>query len=130
MASSLPRDSSFATSARDQVEDALESLDLSRVDKVWVFKANPTTGAPDSGSFSSCSTNCLKFKGSASGLIADGGSYAASGQNACLGSLGPPDQIGVYVEYRYDSRIGLFGGKRLTENTVMRLEPVTTGACK
>jgi Flp pilus assembly protein TadG len=129
MASSLPRDASFASSAKDQVEDALRGMDMSRVDKVWVFRANPANGLPESGGFASCST-CVRFKGSGAALVADGGAgWAATAQNACSGSQ---DQLGVYVEYRYPSRLGfLFSNRVLSESTVMRLEPYTgLGACQ
>lgn len=129
MGASLARDPSFATASRDQVAAALGGLDLSRVNKVWVFKANATTGKPDTGSYTSC-TACVRYKGSPTGLVADGGAgWAAVQQNACANQQ---DQLGVYVEYRYSSRLGfLFSGKVLSESTVMRLEPYRgTGACK
>ncbi len=128
MASSLPRDATFASLARGQVEDALAGAQMDRVDKVWVFKANASTGLPDSGGFASCST-CVKYKGSGNLLIPDGApGWTAAQQNACLGSQ---DYLGVYVEYRYPSRLGFFfGNKVLTESTVMRLEPYSgLGTC-
>ncbi len=127
MGSSLPRYSTFATDTKDQVEDALAGVQMSRVNKVWVFKANAATGLPDSGNFTTC-TVCVKFKGSGSSLVSDGGTWAYTSQNACAGSQ---DMLGVYVEYRYPSRLGfLFNSKILTESTVMKLEPYTgLGAC-
>ena len=129
MAAGLPRDAAFATTSASQVAGALGSADLSRVSAVWVFKANGTTGLPDSGSYASCST-CVKFKGTASGLVADGPSgWAASSQNACTGTQ---DSVGVYVQYRYPSRLGFFFPNQfVTESTIMRLEPLDkTGPCK
>ena len=129
MGSSLARDPSFAAASRDQVASAMGSLDLSRVNKVWVFKANATTGKPDTGNFTSCSA-CVRYRGGPSGLVADGSpGWTATSQNACANQQ---DQLGVYVEYRYSSRLGfLFSGKVLSESTVMRLEPYRgTGACK
>jgi TadE-like protein len=129
VASSLPRDAAFATSASDQVLDAMGPVDVSRITAVWVYKANPTTGLPDSGSFASCST-CVKYRGTSGGLVADGApGWAASAQNACAGSQ---DAVGVYVQYRYPSRLGFFfDNQRLHESTVMRLEPYDrTGACR
>jgi Flp pilus assembly protein TadG len=128
-ASSLPRDSAFATSAIAQVGSALGAMDVSRVSAVWVFKANPATGLPDSGGFTSCAT-CVKYVGSASGLVPDGApGWTANDQNACSGTM---DTVGLYVQYRYPSRLGFFfKNQRLTESTVMRLEPYDrTGACK
>lgn len=129
MASGLPRDASFATTTATQVAGALGSADLSRVGAVWIFKADATTGLPDSGNFTTCST-CVKFKGSASGLVADGPSgWAAASQNACIGTQ---DTVGVYVRYRYPSRLGyFFPNQFVTESTVMRLEPLDkAGPCK
>ena len=127
---SQPRVNGFRDSTRDQVQDALRAVDISRVTKVWIFKAR-SDGTPQSGSFSSCTTSCIRYTGSATGLqlVADNWSY--SSQNACLGATGPPDDFGVYVEYTYRPRLGLFfNGLMLKQNTVMRLEPVTTGACR
>jgi hypothetical protein len=43
---------------------------------------------------------------------------------ALSGSQGPPDYIGVWVEFRHDMLTGLFGGQRtITDQTVMRIEP-------
>jgi hypothetical protein len=129
VASSLPRDGTFASSASDQVLDAMGSVDPSRISAVWVFKANPSTGLPDSGTFTTCST-CVRYRGTAAGLVADGApGWAATAQNACAGSQ---DSVGVYVQYRYPSRLGwFFGNQRLQESTVMRLEPYDrSGACR
>lgn len=130
MASSMPRQATFGAAGADQVASTLgNSMDLSRVTAVWIFKANPTTGLPDSGSFASCSV-CAKYVGSGSALVADGPSgWAASSQNACAGSQ---DDVGVYVQYRYPSRLGwFFQNQRLTESTVMRIEPYDqAGPCK
>ena len=129
MGASLARDASFATASRDQAAAAMGGLDLSRVNKVWVFRANATTGKPDTGNFTSCTT-CVRYKGSPTGLVADGSAgWTAASQNACANQQ---DQLGVYVEYRYSSRLGfMFSGKVLSESTVMRLEPYRgSGACK
>ncbi|GAA2739338.1 hypothetical protein GCM10009867_34980 [Pedococcus aerophilus] len=129
MASGLPRDAAFATTTATQVAGALGSTDLSRVSAVWVFKADPTTGRPDSGGFTTCTT-CVKYTGSSSGLVADGSSgWAASTQNACMGSQ---DTVGVYIRYRYPSRLGFFFPNQfIAESTVMRLEPLDkAGPCK
>jgi hypothetical protein len=128
MASSMPRDPAYAAATRSQVEDALAGLDVSRVDKVWVYRADGS-GLPDSGGFAAC-TACTRFRGSGGTLVPDGGSgWAAMDQHACAGSQ---DQVGVYVEYRYASRLGfLFGGNAVSESTVMRLEPYTgSGGCQ
>jgi hypothetical protein len=96
---------------------------------VWVFRANPATGMPDSGSFASC-TSCVRYTGTSAGLTPSGSpGWAATEQNACAGTQ---DTLGVYVQYRYPSRLGwFFGGQRLSESTVMRLEPLAqAGPCK
>lgn len=130
MASSMPREATFASDTAAQVASTLgNSMDLSRVNAVWVFKANPATGLPDSGGFGSC-TVCAKYVGSGASLVADGPSgWAAGSQNACAGSQ---DSVGVYVQYRYPSRLGwFFRNQRLAESTVMRIEPYDqAGPCK
>ena len=128
-ASSLPRDANFATSAKNQITSTLGATDLSLVSAVWIFKANATTGLPDSGNFTSCGT-CVKYVGSPVGLIPSGPSgWASSTQKACLGDA---DTLGVYIRYNYPSRLGFFfKTQQLSESTVMRLEPYTgTGGCK
>lgn len=125
IASSLPRTAGFTTQARDQVEDAMSGMQMNRIDKVWIYKADATTGARPS----SCSSNCVSYTGTSGTLVANGGSWAPTNQNACAGEQ---DQLGVYVEYRYPSRLGfLWNNKVLAESTTMRLEPYTSlGACK
>ncbi|WP_460964155.1 TadE/TadG family type IV pilus assembly protein [Pedococcus soli] len=128
-AAGLPRDPAFATSAAAQVTSALGSMNLSRVNTVWVFKANPATGLPDSGNFSTCTT-CVKFVPSGSTLVVSGTpGWTWDSQNACAGTV---DTLGVYVQYRYPSRLGMFFKNTvMTESTVMRLEPYDrVGACK
>jgi Flp pilus assembly protein TadG len=125
IASSLPRTPGYATQAKDQVEDAMAGMQTSRINKVWIFKADASTGARPAA----CTTSCLSYTGTSGTLVANGGSWGESSQNACAGEQ---DQLGVYVEYRYPSRLGfLFNNKILGETTVMRLEPYTSlGACK
>ncbi len=131
MAASLPRDTTFATNGRDQVQDALSGMQMARVTDVWIYKADATTGLPPSGNFTTCNNSCIRYTGNATGLVAAGtntGTWTASQQNACSGSQ---DSVGVYVKYSYPSRVGLFNGKALSERTVMRLEPYIGGsACK
>ncbi|NYG07691.1 Flp pilus assembly protein TadG [Phycicoccus badiiscoriae] len=130
MASSLPRDPSFSSSAKDQVANALSGMVMSRVTKVWIFKADATTALPDSGNYTSCTT-CNKYVWDVptSKFVASYTGWAALNQNACQGSQ---DQLGVLVEYSYPSRLGfLWNNKVLREATVMRLEPYTgIGVCK
>ncbi len=128
-ASSLPREATYATSAKSQITSTLGSMDLSRVSAVWVFKANPSTGLPDSGSFASCTT-CVKYVGTPAGLIPNGpANWDPSAQKACAGDV---DTLGVYVRYNYPSRLGFFfPNHQVSESTVMRLEPYAkAGACK
>lgn len=125
IASSLPRTNGFSATAKDQVEDAMSGMQTNRIDKVWIYKADPTTGARPA----SCTSYCVSYTGTSGTLVANGGSWAPTDQNACAGEQ---DQLGVYVEYRYPSRLGfLWNNKVLAESTTMRLEPYTSlGACK
>lgn len=126
MASSLPRQD-FAAVTATQVQDALNGVPLSGVQQVWVYKAANGTATPTATVPGSCSTNCARFVPSSGNLVRSGGSgWAVSAQNACATKQ---DYVGVFVQYTYASRVGLFNGKTLSENTVMRLEPFAGATC-
>lgn len=128
MAASLPRNTTFAGMAKDQVKDAMSGMNMAKVTDVWIYRANLTTGMPPSGGFTTCSGNCIRYVWNGTDLAvasSNTGSWTASQQNACQGSQ---DAVGVYVKYSYPSRVGLFNGKTISEQTVMRLEPYIGGS--
>jgi hypothetical protein len=118
--SSEPMAPSFATDAAQQAANAMSDLDLSRVPKIWVFKADLATGAPASGW--ACSSDCVKFTVSAAGTLSSpSGSWTH--RNACSGSS--LDAVGVFVEYRHPSTLGFFfDNTQMQETAIMQLEPI------
>lgn len=127
MASSLPR-TNFADQTRAQVQDALTGTQINRVTEVLVYKASVDgSGKPLNTIPATCAANCWRYVPASGTLAQSGGSgWTASSQNACVTTQ---DYVGVTVRYSYPTRIGLFNNKALQEQTVMRLEPVTTGTC-
>ena len=69
-----------------------------------------------------CANNCIKFSVSSSGALSPlGGSW--HNRNACAGTS--IDAMGVYVEYRHKSTIGMFFDDQLTQgDAIMQLKPV------
>ena len=134
MAASQPKVASlagspdFAQLSANQVTNAITGLVPANIEAVWVYKASPTTGLPDSGSFASCSV-CVKFAWNAgtsslTPLIGQSSSWAASTQNACSSNIPTRDTLGVYVRYKNSSPLGFFFKEtRVNESTVMWLEP-------
>lgn len=123
---SEPLASTFAVDAATQVVAAMSDLDPARVTKIWVYKASLTTGEPSSGA--SCSSFCVKFTVSASGVLsAPAGTW--SGRKACGGET--LDAVGIRVEYRHPSTMGFFFDNQvITQSAVMQLEPVpSTQSC-
>ena len=83
-----------------------------------------------SSSFSSCSTNCIKYtwsQGARAFTGGSGGGWPASAQQACIQ---PYDQIGVYVKLDHRFVTGLFGSNvTLTDHAVFRFEPQPATEC-
>ena len=134
VASALPRADGYQDSVAATVAASIQgSLPSGTVERLVIFKADPTTGTPVDGDFVSCST-CWKYdwdEPTDSWVLADlVAQWPAADQSAC-GSLTDTDYVGVYVEGRYEWATGLFGAeKTLTEKTVMRLEPLpSTTVC-
>ena len=122
---SEPLAATFATDTARQAVAAMSDLDLARVTKIWVYKASLTAGAP-----ASCSSDCVKFTVNASGALSSPtGTW--SGRYACGGLVKPLDAVGVLVQYRHPSTIGLFFDNQvMTEYAVMQLEPIpSTKSC-
>lgn len=131
IASAMPRADGFAVRAAESVVREGAALERSNIKKVWVYRANSSTGLPDSGGFDSC-TACVRFSVSASGAVsADYDGWASSSQNACVNDLAH-DYVGVYVEYTNPGVTGLiFNSMTLSDRSVMSLEPLSNAvACK
>jgi hypothetical protein len=134
IASAEPRFANFATDAASQVAKEGGAVNMSNVKELWVYKAD-SSGHPlgAGGTFSSCTSSCVHFIWNASSktFVASSGSWAATGQDACVGE---EDSVGVYLKFNH---IGVtqvfFKALGLQSYTVMRLEPIPalqTGGCK
>jgi hypothetical protein len=132
MASSQPRQEAFKQTAADQVAAGLQDTNMSGFREFWIYRAD-TAGRPLSGNFTSCTSGCVRFRWDAASrsFVKTFDSYSASSQNACAGDANN-DRIGVYLSLDHQSLSGLiFDQRRLSEATVMRLEPkVGTSVCK
>ncbi len=80
-ASADPLAANFARNTAGQVAGTLTDLDWTRVVDIWVYKANPTTGATMTGS--TCAAQCVRFTMTGPGTTSLGaGSWG--GRNACI----------------------------------------------
>ncbi len=92
-----------------------------------IYRADPATGDPISGTVLDCTTNCYRYTWST--ITKDfqpvaGPTWLPSDQAAC-GEAGHNDYMGVYVQGSAHSVTGLFGDDRtIKESSVIRLEPV------
>ncbi len=123
---SEPMATTFARDAAIQAVAAMSDTDYSRITRLWVYKADSTSGGPLSGS--GCPTNCVKFTVSATGVVSSGtGSWHS--RKACAGET--LDAVGVTVQYKHRSTMGMFfRDKLITEAAVMQLEPIpSTRTC-
>ena len=119
----------FASSVVQSVNSALSTMPRNAPQELWIYKAN-SAGYPGGGSsFSSCSSNCIRYTWSSGARAFTGGSgsWAASAMQACTA---PYDEIGVYVKINHAFVTGLFGSDlTLTDHAVFRLEPAPSSAC-
>ena len=120
----------FASAAASAASSAVSTLPSDVPQELWIYKAN-SQGYPGGGSsFSSCSSNCIKYTyspGSKAFVQSGGGGWAASTQQVCTQ---PYDEIGVYVKLDHQFVTKLFGaGVTLTDHAVFRFEPVASSQC-
>ncbi len=100
---------------------------------MWVYKADPTTGLPPSGNFTTCAADCIQYTWLQATRSFDtanpsGGGWSYSTQNACNPSLW--DSVGVYVKLKHRFLTRLFGADiTLADHAVFRLEPAPTQLC-
>ena len=119
----------FASSVVESVNAALSTMPRNAPEELWIYKAN-SAGYPGGGSsFSSCSSNCIRYTWSkgARAFTGGSGSWPVSAMQACTA---PYDEIGVYVKINHAFVTGLFGSDlTLTDHAVFRLEPAPPSAC-
>src|SRR6476661_7104558 len=77
----------YATDAAAAAATALKTVPADEPLEMWVYRAN-TAGYPESGGFSTCSTNCIKYTWLAASRTFDtahpsGGGWPSTVQNAC-----------------------------------------------
>ena len=128
LASANPRTSTFAQSAADEVQKSGSgALDFSRVQALWIYKAQVGQEYPVGGdaAFSAC-TACVKFGWNGTSFVPLSDTWSGASQNACTPALGgPPDRIGVYMKLKHTGITGfVFSNMTVTEDTVMSLEPI------
>lgn len=126
--STLAREANYATDVVDAVTDVVEDGFWSgTADYLTIYKADPETAEPFSGTVKTCMDDCMRFlwDPATESFLDDGANgWAALDQAAC-GIEGHNDYIGVYVEGTWSSATGIFGDDRtLTEKSLLRLEPV------
>ena len=126
-AASLPRQNGYQDAAKDAIAASLaDSLPSESVLNLTIYKADPVTGDPIDGTYTTCTT-CWRYEwdpdtqtfGSVSAA-----SWDADDQNAC-GDDGFTDYVGVWVSGEHDLVTTFWSDKiNLTGRVVMRLEPV------
>jgi hypothetical protein len=132
-ASAEPRQFGYADDVVNAMKSSLSAIPSGQWQELWVYKAQPD-GKPDTGGFSSC-TICVRYHWDGANWIKDQDTWPASGgvspQYACGGVSPGPDALGVYLKVRHDMLTGFFGSaKTLTDNTVVRLEPLPISSCQ
>lgn len=132
-AAALPRDSQFDEASANAVRAAiLEAVPEESVDNLVIYRANPNTGLPLSGSLTTCS-QCFRYTWdeSASDWVVNGTStWEADSQWAC-GLINQTDYVGVHIDGKHDFVTAFFADEiTVSSRTIMRLEPVTgTSVC-
>ncbi len=122
----------YATDAAAAAATALQQVPADEPVEMWIYRAN-TTGYPESGGFSSCTTHCIKYTWVPSTRSFDtanpsGGGWPYTTQNACNSSNW--DSVGVYVKLDHKFLTKLFGANiTLADHAVFRLEPAPTQLC-
>jgi len=131
-ASAEPRQFGYANDVAAAVKTSLSAIPSGQWQELWVYKAR-SDGKPDTGNFTSCTT-CVRYHWDGANWIKDQDTWPASGtgsQFACGGVSPGPDALGVYLKVRHDMLTGFFGStKTLTDNTVVRLEPLPASSCQ
>jgi Flp pilus assembly protein TadG len=132
VASAEPRLSSFAVDAATAAATALHTVSNTEPVEMWVYRAT-ATGFPDSGNFTSCTTNCIKYTWVPATRTFDtanpsGGGWSYLTQNAC--NQAAWDSVGVYVKLNHKFITKLFGVSiTVADHAVFRLEPAPTALC-
>lgn len=113
----------------DMVEDlelSFVALPRNSIELVTIYKADSDTGDPITGTVDTCTVDCYRFTWNVNTQdfdLVSGPEWAPLDQAAC-GAEDSTDYIGVWIKGKYDSPTGMIGQRQITENTILRLEPV------
>ena len=94
-----------------------------------IFKADPTTGQPASGTTpAACTTDCYRFTWDTTTkafVVTSGPTWPGASQRAC-GPADSTDFLGVWIQFRQESISGALPSRTYTASAVARLEPIST----
>jgi len=129
----IPRLDGYEQIAAESVAASLSgSIPAQSVLNLTIYKADPVTGDPVDGTYTTCTT-CWRYQwdpGTATFNPVPGPKWEAEDQNAC-GDVGNTDYLGVWISGEHDLVTTFWSDTiLLSSRVVMRLEPVTgTGQC-
>jgi Flp pilus assembly protein TadG len=125
----------YSIDAATAAATALKTIPADEPVEMWVYKANDKgyPGANGITSFSTCTTNCIKYNWLSNTREFDtanpsGSGWPAASQKAC--DIANWDSVGVYIKLTHKFLTKLFGATiTLTSHAVFRLEPAPTQLC-
>jgi Flp pilus assembly protein TadG len=121
------RELGYADDMVAEITDRLGALGASSITGLTIYKADPATGEPVTGTVSACTVDCYRYSWDPeTRTFSQVGTseWNALDQSAC-GTQGHNDYIGVYLEGSWESASGMFGDSRsISETSILRLEPV------
>jgi len=128
LGATLARELNYEDDVVATVENSIRgSVPSGQIENLTIFRADPATGDPISGTVLDCTTDCYRFTWNTSTDAFDpvDGPEWPSGDQAACGVIDHNDYMGVYVQVRYDSVSGIFPASRtVSESSIIRLEPV------
>jgi Flp pilus assembly protein TadG len=129
---SLP---ALAQDAADAIQRAGSAMPKDSIDELWVYEAD-SGGYPknSSGTFNSCSSNCVKFRwvDATNKFQYTSGTWNYTSINACPGDANA-QAVGVYVKATHKFIFASFFGASagVADHAVMKFEPIPTSqVCK
>jgi hypothetical protein len=123
--SAQAQNASFGTNIAGAVSSRLKAMPADQPKELWIYKANDKgyPGASGNTTFSTCTTNCMKYTWvvASKSFGYTSGTWSAASHNVCTE---PFDQLGVYVTVNHKFVTGLFGTTMtLKDHSVFRFEP-------
>lgn len=132
-ASALPRQAVMVDTTVQAMERAGSALPRNAYSELWIYRATPA-GTPQSGNFSSCDRDCVRYAWDDTGRFSRSGgtTWDPNTINACPGDPNA-DSVGVYLKATHRWLTGMFSDvTEVADHAVMRFEPLPTlaGAVK